>query len=73
MLHATFASFLQVMTNAGQANAATGDQGLADAKETAQLLGQALGVSPDDILLQSTGGGMGWHQSMVSAKAGSQF
>jgi glutamate N-acetyltransferase/amino-acid N-acetyltransferase len=43
------------MTNAGQANAATGDQGLADAKETAQLLAQALGVSPDDILLQSTG------------------
>lgn len=49
----------QVMTNAGQANAATGDQGLADAKECAATLAKALGITPDDVLLQSTGEGWG--------------
>lgn len=44
-----------VMTNAGQANAATGDLGYADSKECAALLAKALGVTPDDVLLQSTG------------------
>ncbi len=43
------------MTNAGQANAATGNQGYADAVECANALSKALGVSTDDILLQSTG------------------
>jgi hypothetical protein len=47
---------LQVLTNAGQANAATGDQGYADAVECAQALAAAMGISPDDVLLQSTGG-----------------
>ena len=45
----------QIMTNAGQANAATGDLGYKDAVETAEALAKALGISPDDILLQSTG------------------
>ncbi|GIL50618.1 hypothetical protein Vafri_6758 [Volvox africanus] len=44
-----------VMTNAGQANAATGTQGYEDAVTTAKVLAQALGCSTDDILLQSTG------------------
>lgn len=44
-----------VMTNAGQANAATGDQGYADAVETAKLLAQTLGITTDDIMVQSTG------------------
>jgi hypothetical protein len=45
----------QVLTNAGQANAATGDQGYADAVECAKAMAAALGVTPDDVLLQSTG------------------
>ena len=44
-----------VMTNAGMANAATGDQGYKDAVECANLAAKALGVTPDDVLLQSTG------------------
>ncbi len=44
-----------MLTNAGQANAATGDQGYADSVECAKLLAQSLGVTPDDVLLQSTG------------------
>jgi glutamate N-acetyltransferase/amino-acid N-acetyltransferase len=44
-----------VLTNAGQANAATGDQGYADAVQTAKLAAQALGMEPDDVLIQSTG------------------
>ncbi|GIM04772.1 hypothetical protein Vretimale_9262 [Volvox reticuliferus] len=44
-----------VMTNAGQANAATGTQGYEDAVTTAKALADSLGCSTDDILLQSTG------------------
>lgn len=44
-----------VLTNAGQANAATGDQGAADAERTAQELAKLLGVKSDDVLLMSTG------------------
>lgn len=43
------------MTNAGQANAATGEQGYKDALECAASLAKALGVSQDDVMLQSTG------------------
>lgn len=46
---------LQVLTNAGQANAATGDQGYEDAVNCATLAAASLGVSPDDVLLMSTG------------------
>lgn len=44
-----------VLTNAGQANAATGDQGMADAVRTADELAALLGISKDEILLMSTG------------------
>jgi glutamate N-acetyltransferase/amino-acid N-acetyltransferase len=44
-----------ILCNAGQANAATGAQGWADAVESAQLAGQALGVSPESVLVASTG------------------
>jgi glutamate N-acetyltransferase/amino-acid N-acetyltransferase len=44
-----------ILCNAGQANAATGAQGWADALESAQLLGQELGISPDLVLVASTG------------------
>lgn len=49
------ASARAVLVNAGQANAATGDQGLRDALESAKALGQALNIPDDLILLASTG------------------
>lgn len=44
-----------ILCNAGQANAATGEQGWQDAMESAKILGEALQVDPDTILLASTG------------------
>ena len=44
-----------VLINAGQANAATGEQGYADSCASAEAVGKALGVSPDKVLLESTG------------------
>ena len=44
-----------ILCNAGQANAATGEQGWVDALESANLLGQALNIPPESILLASTG------------------
>ncbi|MBD2577440.1 bifunctional ornithine acetyltransferase/N-acetylglutamate synthase [Oscillatoria sp. FACHB-1406] len=49
------ASARAILCNAGQANAATGEQGWQDAIETAQLLANELNISPDEILLASTG------------------
>jgi glutamate N-acetyltransferase/amino-acid N-acetyltransferase len=49
------ASARAVLCNAGQANAATGAQGWADALESAQLLGEALNIPPESVLLASTG------------------
>ena len=44
-----------IVVNAGNANACTGDSGLNDARRTAELVGQRLGISPEDILIASTG------------------
>ncbi len=44
-----------ILINAGQANAATGEQGWRDASDSAKALGQALNISTDSILLASTG------------------
>ncbi|MBH8566870.1 bifunctional ornithine acetyltransferase/N-acetylglutamate synthase [Nostoc sp. CENA67] len=44
-----------ILCNAGQANAATGKQGVQDAIESADLLARELNISPDAILLASTG------------------
>lgn len=44
-----------ILCNAGQANAATGEQGMIDAIESAQALSQVLGVASDLVLLASTG------------------
>ncbi|MBW4555411.1 MAG: bifunctional ornithine acetyltransferase/N-acetylglutamate synthase [Trichormus sp. ATA11-4-KO1] len=44
-----------ILCNAGQANAATGKQGVRDAEESAQLLATELNISPESILLASTG------------------
>ncbi len=44
-----------IIANAGNANACTGNPGLADAKHTADLVGKTLGISTDEILVASTG------------------
>ena len=49
------ASARAILCNAGQANAATGEPGWSDAIESAELLAQELNVSPNAILLASTG------------------
>jgi glutamate N-acetyltransferase/amino-acid N-acetyltransferase len=48
-------SIRAILCNAGQANAATGELGLQDALECANLLAQEMNISPDSILLASTG------------------
>ncbi|MCL1920158.1 MAG: bifunctional glutamate N-acetyltransferase/amino-acid acetyltransferase ArgJ [Kiritimatiellaeota bacterium] len=44
-----------VVVNSGCANACTGAQGLADARETARLAAEALGIAEDLVLVCSTG------------------
>jgi len=44
-----------VVVNAGNANACTADQGLANAREMAQLTAAKLGVDADDVVVASTG------------------
>ena len=44
-----------VVVNSGCANACTGEQGLADAAEMAALAAKGIGVSPEDVLVASTG------------------
>ena len=44
-----------ILSNSGQANAATGAQGMADTLETAKLLSAALNIPEESILLASTG------------------
>ena len=44
-----------ILVNAGQANAATGAAGVADAEECAQLLAKELDIDPGAVLLASTG------------------
>ncbi|MCC0177944.1 bifunctional ornithine acetyltransferase/N-acetylglutamate synthase [Waterburya agarophytonicola K14] len=49
------ASARVILCNAGQANAATGESGWEDAKESAKLIGQELNIPADAVLLASTG------------------
>jgi len=44
-----------VVVNSGNANAATGRQGLTDAQATAEYTGQLLGLAPEQVLVLSTG------------------
>jgi glutamate N-acetyltransferase/amino-acid N-acetyltransferase len=44
-----------VVVNSGCANAYVGAEGLANAIETAELVGEGVGVAPEDILVASTG------------------
>ena len=44
-----------VVVNSKNANACTGDQGMADACQMAQWVGSGLGIIPEDVLVNSTG------------------
>ena len=44
-----------VVVNSGCANACTGEQGLRDAAEMAELAAEGVGVSPEEVLVASTG------------------
>lgn len=44
-----------IVVNAGNANACTGKGGLADARQTSQLVAARLKIPPEDVLLASTG------------------
>ncbi|HEY3320572.1 MAG TPA: bifunctional glutamate N-acetyltransferase/amino-acid acetyltransferase ArgJ [Planctomycetota bacterium] len=44
-----------LIINAGNANACTGEQGMADARQMAQLTADGLKCSPDEVLVMSTG------------------
>ena len=44
-----------VLVNAGQANAATGSRGMEDSRATAALAAECLGISPGEVLVESTG------------------
>jgi glutamate N-acetyltransferase/amino-acid N-acetyltransferase len=54
-LDATDGQAAAVIVNSGCANAATGQQGLADAEATCSLVADALGCLPEDVLVCSTG------------------
>ena len=45
----------QVLVNAGQANAATGDKGYEDCVASAAAVAEAMGVPRDAVLIESTG------------------
>lgn len=47
--------FGAVVVNSGCANAYVGEQGLVDAAEMAGLVGEGIGVAPEDVLVASTG------------------
>lgn len=58
-----------MLCNAGQANAATGEAGWQDAIDSAQAVADALGISPDEVLIASTGV-IGQRIKMTELKAG---
>jgi glutamate N-acetyltransferase/amino-acid N-acetyltransferase len=57
------------VVNAGCANAATGDRGLADAREMASLTATALRCRPEEVVVASTGV-IGVHLPMETLRAG---
>jgi len=44
-----------ILCNAGQANACTGAEGMADVEASTQSVAKALGIQPEDVLVASTG------------------
>ena len=53
--HLELAEPQAVVVNSGVANAATGVQGIADARATAAEAGRMLGIAPEQVLILSTG------------------
>lgn len=53
--HLTNGQAQAVVINAGIANAATGQQGLADARQMAYLTAEALQIAPENVVVASTG------------------
>ena len=58
-----------VVVNSGNANACTGPQGIADAREMVTLTGQALGIRGTNVLVGSTGR-IGVHLPMANVRRG---
>lgn len=58
-----------VVVNSGNANACTGPQGMADAREMAALTGQALGLKESEVVVGSTGR-IGVHLPMANVRSG---
>ncbi len=58
-----------VVVNSGIANACTGKQGYECCRQTAQKAGEALGISPDAVLVASTGV-IGWQIPVEKIVAG---
>ncbi len=55
MAHIQSGNIQAVVVNSGNANACTGEAGLEDAKEMAALTAEYLGISPQEVLVSSTG------------------
>ena len=53
--HLAVAQPQAVVANSGTANAATGDQGVADARATAVETARLLGLEPEEVIVLSTG------------------
>lgn len=53
--HLTDARAVAVVLSSGNANAATGEAGRRDAARMCELVGEGIGVGPDDVLVCSTG------------------
>lgn len=53
--HAADGSARAMVVNSGNANAATGERGLANARRTAELAAQELELAPEEVLVCSTG------------------
>lgn len=58
-----------IIANAGNANACTGSEGLAVAREMAKLTGKAIGCKEQDVLVASTGK-IGWAPNRTLLKPG---
>lgn len=58
-----------IVVNSGCANAGTGEEGLADAEEMAELTARALGISSEEVLVASTGV-IGQRLPMAQLRAG---
>src|SRR6478736_2682853 len=54
-LRATHGCARAIVVNSGNANACTGEQGMADARRMAALAGQALDIPAEQVLVASTG------------------